>query len=272
MAELSKIITRVRSELGDFGAAFRDVLSGTGELTDYDLSTVNVNVTRVSLLADGQLADLVAGTDFRVDPREGRVTLLGAYAPLPLGQVLVVEGSGAGMFTDAELISHIRDAELQHCHDRTQTMRYRSANGFIRYADEPVRLENLPDVEELPLILLAVINALWAVSTDASSDVDISTGEGTHVDRGQRYTQILHQISVLTDRYEELCRQLNIGLFRIEMATLRRVSRTTGRYVPVYVDREFDDNAYPQRVLPQIDKHDLDPSGIPNPTYNGWAA
>ncbi|MFD6934645.1 hypothetical protein ACFWAP_00620 [Streptomyces goshikiensis] len=272
MAELTKILSRVRSELGDFGAAFRDVLFGTGELSDYDLSTVNVTLQRVSLLKDGAITDLTADLDYRLDPREGRLTLLGSYAPLPLGQVLMVDGAASGMFTDEELTGHIRDAELQHCHNRTQTVRYRSANGFIRYADEPLRLENLPDVEELPLILLAVINALWAVSTDASSDVDISTGEGTHIDRGQRYTQILHQISVLTDRYEELCRQLNVGLFRIEMATLRRVSLTTGRYPPIYVDREFDDNSYPQRVLPQIDKHDLDPSGIPNPTYNGWAA
>ncbi|MET9119945.1 hypothetical protein [Streptomyces sp. NPDC004528] len=272
MAELTKLISRIRSELGDFGTSFRDVLSGTDELTDYDLSAVNVNLSRVSLLKDGDLVDLVAGTDYQVDGREGRITLLDEHAPLPLGQVLIVEGTAAGMFTDDELTQHLRDAELQHCHNRHITVRYRSANGFIRYADEPLDITNLPDVEELPLVLLAVVNAMWAVATDASSDVDISTGEGTHVSRGQRYTQVLHQISVLTDRYEELCRQLNIGLFRIEMATLRRVSRTTGRYVPIYVDREYDDNAYPERVLPQIDKHDVDPSGIPNPTYNGWAA
>ncbi|WP_179166609.1 hypothetical protein [Streptomyces sp. CB03238] len=272
MAELTRLLSRIRGELGDFGTSFRDVLSGTGELTDYDLSAVNVTLTRVSVLNGGTLTDLVVGTDYRVDGREGRVTLLGSRAPLPLGQVLIVEGAAAGMFTDEELTQHLRDAELQHCHNRHVTVRYRSKNGFIRYADEPLTLENLPDVEELPVVLLTVINALWAVATDASSDVNISTGEGTHVDRGQRYTQVLHQISVLTDRYEELCRQLNIGLFRIEMATLRRVSRTTGRYVPIYVDREFDDHAYPERVLPQIDKHDVDPSGIPNPTYPGWAA
>ncbi|MFK0015747.1 hypothetical protein [Streptomyces sp. NPDC091027] len=272
MAELTKLLSRARSELGDFGTTFRDVLSGTGELTDYDLSTVNVTLTRVSLLDGPTLTDLVAGTDYRLDSREGRITLLAGHAPLPLGRVLIVEGAAAGMFTDEELAQHLRDAELQHCHNRHATVRYRSQNGFIRYADEPLTLENLPDVEELPLILLTVINALWAIATDSASDVDISTGEGTHVNRGQRYTQVLHQISVLTERYEELCRQLNIGLFRIEMANLRRVSRTTGRYVPIYVDREYDDNAYPERVLPQIDKHDIDPSGIPNPTYNGWSA
>jgi hypothetical protein len=272
MAELTRILARMRSELGDFGSGFRDLLSGTGELTDYDLSSVNVTLSRVSLLNGQSITDLIAGTDYQVDSREGRLTLLGAHAPLPLGQTLIVEGNAAGMFTDEELTQHLRDAELQHCHNRHATVRYRSANGFIRYADEPLTLENLPDVEELPLVLLAVVNALWAVATDASSDVDISTGEGTHVNRGQRYTQVLHQISVMTDRYEELCRQLNVGLFRIEMANLRRVSRTTGRYVPLYVDREYDDNAYPERVLPTIDKHDVDPSGIPNPTYNGWAA
>jgi hypothetical protein len=47
---------------------------------------------------------------------------------------------------------------------------------------------------------------------------------------------------------------MNIGRYKIEMLTLRRVSKTTGRYVPIYIDREFDDwTIYPVRVFPPID-------------------
>jgi hypothetical protein len=46
---------------------------------------------------------------------------------------------------------------------------------------------------------------------------------------------------------------LNVGLHRIEVSTLRRESRTTGRLVPLYVPREFDDYSWPERILPPID-------------------
>ena len=42
---------------------------------------------------------------------------------------------------------------------------------------------------------------------------------------------------------------LNIGLHRIETFTLRRISRLTNRYVPIYRPQEVDDGSIPQRVL-----------------------
>ena len=56
-------------------------------------------------------------------------------------------------------------------------------------------------------------------------------------------------------QYEELCKMLNIGLYRTEVFTLRRISRLTNRYVPVYRPQEIDDWSIPQRVY------------LPLPTY-----
>jgi hypothetical protein len=60
---------------------------------------------------------------------------------------------------------------------------------------------------------------------------------------------------------------LGLGLGALEVFRLRRVSYTTGRYVPVYRDREIDDPRWPERLYPPI------PWGIP-PSQNdkpGWA-
>ncbi|MFE9412335.1 hypothetical protein ACFYN0_26605 [Streptomyces sp. NPDC006704] len=269
MADQARVMSRVRGLLGDFGTEFRDVLTGTGDLDEYDLSERNVTVTKAYRLQAGQTTDLVAGTDYTLAPREGRLIFRDGLGVLPLGVVVIVEGRASGMFDDAELSMHLQDAVLQHCSDRVITVRYRSKEGFYRYDDEPVGITNLPEVEELPLATLAAVNALWAVVTDAASDVDISTAEGTHISRSQRYTQLLAQIENLETRYKDLCQQLNVGLYRIEQSTLRRVSRYNNRLVPVFTSREYDDSAYPTRQLPPIDRRNEDASGIPSPVISG---
>ena len=46
---------------------------------------------------------------------------------------------------------------------------------------------------------------------------------------------------------------LNIGLERLEMVTLRRVSKTTNRLVPIYKEREIEDTGPVERLWPPID-------------------
>ncbi|UXX94003.1 hypothetical protein N7U49_21590 [Streptomyces sp. AD2-2] len=175
-----------------------------------------------------------------------------------------------GLFTDADLETYIGDAMQQHAYGRSLVTRYRDAHGFIRYDHEPFTLENLPAVEEPLVAYLTAINCLWTLATDAATDIDISTAEGTFVPRTQRYRQLMQHIgdatSGLQGRYNTLAQQLNVGLGRIEMFTLRRVSRTTNRLVPVFQEREYDDSSMPQRLLPPIDGQEYaDESGVPSP-------
>jgi hypothetical protein len=271
MASKDSILERVRTELGDFGAAFRDRFLGTGELTAYDLSAINVSsVTVTATPAGGTATTLVAPEDYQLDSRTGRILLAGSWAPLPDGAVLVAEGSGGGMFAQADLEMLLSEALLQHTNGRTIRTRYRDTHGFVRYRDDPVTLETLPAVEELPVALLVAINALWVLSTDAAGDVDVVTPDGTHVNRQQRYEQIIHQIGLVEERYDEICASLNVGLNRIEMQDLRRVSRTTGRLVPLFKEQEYDDFSLPVRKIPQIDSRDEDGSGVPSLAYWGW--
>jgi hypothetical protein len=271
MANLTAIIQRIRNEVGDFGSPFRDDFTGGGELSVFDVSETNVVASSmaVTLVDQGVVTELVVGTDFAVDSREGRVVLLGARGPLQHGQSLIVSGSAEGMFSDAELAGYVQDALSQHVYGRTIQNRYKDTMGFIRYTDDPITLATLPPVEDPLLAYLAVTNVLWTLATDAASDASISTAEGTSVDRAGRYRQLMEHIDTIQSRYNALAQQLNVGLGRIEQYTLRRVSRTTNRLVPIFRAREYDDAGYPQRLLPAVDEPDLDESGIPSPYVPG---
>lgn len=301
MTTEAAIIARVRQELGDFGRPFRDAFRGDGTTNEYDLSGVNIDPATLTIIKVGVdsavpaavvsplppantlpfsgassfsmsgvvISTAVTSTNYRLDPASG---ILFLPANLEDGAVITIEGTSYGMFTDTEIGSYVQTAIIQHTHGRDITIRYRDSNGFIKYDEEPMALDNLPEIEELPVVLLATVQALWALTTDASTDIDIHTAEGTSVLRSQRYSQMLNQIQLLEQRYDSICKQLNIGLNRIEMLTLRRVSRRTNRLVPVFESREYDDNSYPDRLLPAIDSRDEDESGIPSPAWQsgGW--
>jgi hypothetical protein len=130
-------------------------------------------------------------------------------------------------------------------------------------------LSNLPDVEGTLVALRATIDALWALTIDASTDIDISSADGTTVPRSQRYHQLREMIDAMTARYNQLCAMLNVGLNAIEMSKIRRVSKTTNRLVPIFEDREYDDYDLPRRQLPPIDHRDEDESNIQSPIFGG---
>lgn len=273
MATLAGIIQRVRSEVGDQPAPFVDTFIGGDELSSYDLSEVNVTAVqaKVTTTDPAGSVDLVQDTDYVLNPAEGSILLINpAYSPLRHGQTLIVRGRSDGMFTDAELATYVTDAMNQHTYGRTVRTRYRDERGNIRYDDEPIDLENLPPVEEPLVAYLAVINVLWTMATDASSDIDVNTAEGTFVPRSQRYRQLMEHLAELQQRYNTLAQQLNVGLGRIEMFQLRRISRTTNRLVPIFKSREYDDTTRPVRLLPPVDGEEYDDeSGLPSPLYPG---
>lgn len=152
------------------------------------------------------------------------------------GAAIVVEGTHYRYFTTAELTTFIDTAVLQHTDNK--------ADAYGRLTT----LALIPPVEEYPVALLAVIEALWALATDASFDINITAPDGVVIPRGQRFTQLSAIIGSRQEQYRALCSALNIGLWRIEMGVLRRVSRTTNRLVPVYMPKEIDDSTQPERV------------------------
>lgn len=210
----------------------------------------------------------VTSTSYTVDAELGKIML---GEPIPVNSTLVVSGTAWAMFSDDDLYRIVLDSVRQHTYAQEIEERYRDAHGFIDYRETPKMLQNLPAIEEPLVVMLTVINCLWAMASDASSDSNIQTAEGTVVDRTTRYAHLMDQIQQQTQRYMDYCGQLNVGLYRLETLQLRRTSKTTGRLVPLFKSREFDDHRWPVREIPAIDHRNEDPSGVPTPLWPyGW--
>lgn len=268
MATEASLIKSIRLELGDHLEPFRDSFRGTGTKDDYDLPARNLSgaLTVYTLTGDDQIVNLAEGTDYTVDRAEGVIS----FTEAPEKDALyVVEGAANGIFTDEE-IKHFLDAALaQHLNGRTTQVRYRDGHGFIKYDREGMDLEDLPKEEEILVTILATVEALWALSTDAATDIDITTAEGTHIPRGQRWRQLIAQIDILTDKYKEISGMMGVGLFAPEVFNLRRTSRTTGRLVPIFQEREYDEHGPPIRKLPPRSDRDVDADGPSSPYWSG---
>jgi hypothetical protein len=268
MATLEDLRSRVRNELGDRLTPFRDTIRGTGDVAEYELSANNVTGLEAVRVV-GTTQTVLTTSDYVLDALNGILTL---NAALPLDALLLVSGQSYSLFADDELDVYLSDAFAQHNRGRTISARYRDDNGFIRYSEEPVDFATLPPEEDVMIVMLACTEAMWALATDAATDINVQTADGTSVDRGQRFAQIQKQIELLTDRYKMLCEKMGVGLYAIEVTNLRRVSRTTGRLVPIFREREYDDYSLPQRILPPIGPghQNDDESGIPSQTWGGY--
>jgi hypothetical protein len=84
---------------------------------------------------------------------------------------------------------------------------------------------------------------------------DIQAPDGVMIPRSERYRQLMQMIDVKKNQYKELCSQLGIGLYKIDVFSLRRISKTTNEYVPVFEPQEIDNKSPKTRVR------------IPIPTY-----
>lgn len=271
MSNLTDAVARVRRELGDFGQPFTDTFVGLG--TDngrWDLSETDISAYKVMHTTAGTTTTLVENTDYTIDKVDGTLYLNGALNPLPTGHTIILSGTTWGMFSDDDLSAYVNDAFIQHTAGRSVRTRIRDQGGFIRYTERTTEMDDLGPEEVLLVSMLATVEALWALTTDASTDIDIHTPDGTSVGRSVRYAQMRNQIDVLTDKYQDLCAQLNVGLHRVETLNLRRTSRATGRLVPIFESREYDDYTMPRRILPPVDNHFADDSDVPtslNPGY-----
>ena len=216
MAVLTDLIARVRLELDDQANSFTKTFTGDGTTRLFALGYTPIDTTYLTVTVNG--TPILQPAGYTADANHG--TVLFAVAPANLAAIVVV-GTYYRFFTDTDLTTFINTALLQHTENRTDQY------GSI------VSIASLPGVEDYPLIIMAVVEALWVLATDASFDTDITAPDGIHIPRSQRFSQMNVMIQSRLDQYKQLCSALNIGIWRVEMGTLRRVSRTTNKLVPV---------------------------------------
>lgn len=247
MALLSDLLSRTRLEIGDQPSQFSFSAVGDGVTKAFDLGHKPVDPLTLVITVNGNPSGNPSG--YTLEQDTGVVHFITAPA---LGVPITANGIAYRYFTDTDITRFINTAVEQHTYNRSDSLGSR------------VTITTIPPVEEYPVAILATIEALWILATDASFDINIMSPDGVSIPRSQRYTQLTDIIRQRFEQYKMLCAQLNIGLWRIEMGTLIRTSRTTNKLVPIYMAQEIDDSRRPERVWIH---NDLTGRMVP-PAYN----
>lgn len=249
MATVQGLLARVRLELSDARTPFTADVHGDGVTTRFELphSPVEPETLNVAVYDENDVGRSVSSAEYSVDGPNGAIVLT---TPLPTGHTLVIAGVSSKYFSDTELALFLDTAFRQHTHNTGRTM------------------ATLPAVEDYLVVLLTTIEVLYALLNDAAFDIDVSTPEGVGIPRSQRFRQLQEMIELRKQQYQELASALNVGISRIEVMTLRRTSRTTGRLVPVFKPQELEDRQPAERVFVPIDSHGAPTIVDPTPVQN----
>jgi len=238
MATISSLVDRVRLELGDLGKTFVTQFIADGTTNRFKLhyspldhTTVNVYATPVG----GSATDISLTT--YVEESTGVIVTQDIPAD---GTEMNVSGTYYRYFTFAELSQLVTAAVAQH------------SAGHVDSLGRAMNIDTLPMIEEYPVAVYATTLALYTLATDSAFDIDIAAPDGVSIPRTERYRQLMEMIQTRQQQYRELCVMLGVGLYRIDVTSLRRISKATGRYVPIYTPQEVDDRSYPHRVEDQL--------------------
>jgi hypothetical protein len=94
----------------------------------------------------------------------------------------------------------------------------------------------------------ALVEALQALMTEYARDIDVMTSESIHIPASARFRMLQNLCQQWETEYRKHANNLNIGPERIEQFSLRRVSRTTNRYVPLFKAKELGEYGPMERI------------------------
>ena len=236
MATLSSLAERLRSEIGDIGKSFVYQTTADGITNRYLIPYSPVDGANLIVYVNG----IDVSNAALIEEETGYLTL--DVTPTA-GQLIIVAGTYYRYFTNNEICNFITDAFNQHTKNH--------ADPYGR----GVTITNLPGVEEYPVVVYAATLSLYTLANDAAFDIDITAPDGVQIPRSERYRQLMDMTQQRKAQYVELCSQLGIGLYKIDVFQLRRIAKFSNRYIPIYLPQEVDDRGMPQRAL------------LPKPTY-----
>lgn len=249
MATVANLASRLRTELGDLGKSFVYSAVADGVTNRFLVPYSPLDGLNLVVTLDGE--DVSSAVE--VEEITGYIT----FDAIPdAAAQIVVAGQYFKYFTNSEINQFVTDAAAQH------------TNGHADGLGRRMSLTSLPSVEEYPVVVYASTLALYVLATDASFDIDITAPDGVMIPRAERYRQLMDMVQSRKDQYRELCSMLGIGLYKIDVFTFRRVSKTTNRYVPVYLPMEVDDRSMPSRAIIPVPTYGSDPRADGVPTYD----
>lgn len=235
MATFDDVVTIARTYLRDFPRFFQTSFSSGGRT--YQLGHVNIDASSLYVAvyqpSGGGAASAIPANDYSLDVRNGILRL--ASAPVSGSQVMI-EGYYYEWVTPDDLSFYTQRAIEKHL------------------VALDTSLSNLTDVVINAIGIAAIVESLWALMTEYSRDIDVITSESVHIPASQRFRMVQALLSQWEGEYQRHATALNIGLDRVEVFNLRRVSRTTNKLVPLYKSQELGDYKPLERLWPKIDE------------------
>lgn len=234
-ASVNTITTIARGFLRDFPKFFQVSFNAVGRT--YELGNPNIDADSLWVASYTNTAPIEitsntsASSYYSLDARNG---ILRFNRTPPSGANILVEGYYYEWVLPSDLEFYANHAIEQHVYN----------------LDLP--LENMSGIVIDTIGMSCVVEALWGLLTEYSRDIDVTTSESVHIPASQRFRMVQSLLDYWSKAYEKQAKALNIGLERIEIMNLRRVSRSTNRYVPIYKSKELGEYGPIERLFPEI--------------------
>lgn len=237
MATVSEIATIARNYLRDFPKFFQVSFEVTGRTFELGNPNIDTDTFWAAYFPTGASVPTVLSTaDYNLDSRNGVLRLTSSPAS---GTNLMVEGYYYEWLNQPDLEFYAQMALNMHTHN------------------SDMDVQNLTPAVTDVIGIDALVESLWGLVTEFSRDIDVMTSESIHIPASQRFRMVESLLQFWMAEYEKRAKALNIGLNRIEVFNLRRVSRTTNRLVPVYKATEVGDYGPLERLWIPIDKGEI---------------
>lgn len=234
-ATVSTITTIARNFLRDFPKFFQVSFDAVGRT--YELGSPNIDAdslwvaTYVNNAPVTITSDTSASSYYSLDARNG---ILRFNTTPSASASILVEGYYYEWVLPSDLEFYAGHSIEQHIYN----------------LDLP--LESMSAIVIDTIGMHCVVESLWGLLTEYSRDIDITTSESVHIPASQRFRMVQSLLDYWTKAYERQAKSLNIGLERIEIMNLRRVSRSTNRFVPIYKSKELGEYGPIERLFPEI--------------------
>jgi len=227
LTPLEHTIQLARNYLRDFPKFFQVSFDAVGRT--FELGQPNIDPTTVWIATTvGGSATPLTSSAYTLDHRNGVLRLTNTPAA---NTQLLVEGY---------YYEWILPEDLQFY-----------AQHSINYHLPTIRtpLENATPAVLNVVGLGALLEALQALMTEYARDIDVMTSESVHIPGSQRFRMLQSLCQHWEVEYRKHANNLNIGPERIEQLSLRRMSRTTNRLVPLYKPKEIGDYGPIERIF-----------------------
>lgn len=233
MATVADISNIARNYLRDFPRFFQ--VSFDGSSRTYELGNPNIDATSIWVATyptNASTPTVLVPSSYDLDTRNGILRL--ATVPGSTTRVMV-EGYHYEWLTPDDLTFYTQRAIEKHLPALN------------------IDITSLSDIAVNAIAIAAICESLWGLMTEFSRDIDVLTSESIHIPASQRFRMVQSLLGQWEGEYQRHASALNIGIDRLEVFTLRRISRTTNRLVPLYKPMEIGDVGPIERLWPAID-------------------